>query len=388
MCADLWNALLEMVERRYQRGIQRHGKHVSFHCAECARMSAENNKIILCEEHKLPSEFDMGYWISEMRAEFPEWKGLSTWTPRRVATSLSAAYAAFFQRAKKGEGEAGYPRYKARRKAVAVPHRCVSGCDIIKSDRHELSWQVRAKGVPELLWARGRLPANVNNWTDADIMFRDGKWEISFACEIENRRTLPSGVKDGVTVRFDLIDALCSINGTPQTPPEFPRIQLLDDQRQAMQSAFDLKYPRGKRYSDAEWEIRNQDSNEIRKLSNKVKRKRANTLHVWSKQLVERASILTIFKPPVKELTKTPRGDEKNWGASVRDVSNINRNTLSYAPAMAMQMLEYKAKETGVWGGYVDDLAPKVAVGSDMVVVGKHLRRLGRALKKQVRDQA
>ncbi len=104
MCADLWNALLQMIEARYSRAIARDGKHVSFHCAECARLSgstapvqvtikltneylveqmvepvaravanaietqegkrASQPRLRLCPQHRLPSEFDLGNWIS------------------------------------------------------------------------------------------------------------------------------------------------------------------------------------------------------------------------------------------------------------------------------------------------------------------------------------
>src|SRR5947209_2848906 len=113
MCADLWNALLSMCERRYHAIGQREtkyfydkkgrlqqtftGKLLSFHCAACAKLS-ESGKLKPCEDHKLPSEFDMGYWITDMLAHCPEWRALSTWTPRRVATSMSAAWQAFFRR--------------------------------------------------------------------------------------------------------------------------------------------------------------------------------------------------------------------------------------------------------------------------------------------------
>ena len=40
---------------------------------------------------RAPSEFDMGYWITSLLAESPEWRALSTWTPRRIATSMRAA---------------------------------------------------------------------------------------------------------------------------------------------------------------------------------------------------------------------------------------------------------------------------------------------------------
>lgn len=380
MCATLWNALLEMCERRMGGGVQRRGRVVSFHCGECASLSASSSgKIVLCDDHRLPSEFDMGYWISEMLAECPEWRALSTWTPRRVAGNLFAAFKAFFKRAKAGAGAAsGYPRYKSTRHADAIPHRCLSGCAIRKSDRHEQSWTVKLKGVPGEIWARGRVPSTPHEWMDADVRFVAGRWEISAAMSLDERRR-SCGSLVPTTVRFDLIDGLASVNGAMDTPDDLIRAKALDDQRARMQSAFDVRWPRGKRLSDEEWQEKCEERAEISRLAARVARVRNNALHLWSKRLAERASVLTIYKPRVKENTATPRGDANEWGAAVKTVSALNRSALSFAPAMAAQMLEYKAREIGIPVQVIEDDKPGVAIGGKLVAAGKAVRKAKRA---------
>jgi hypothetical protein len=91
------------------------------------------------------------------------------------------------------------------------------------------------------------------------------------------------------------------------------------------------------------------------------------------------SNVLTVVAPPIKDHTKTPRGDEKEWGAAVKTVSTLNRSTLSYAPAMAVQMLQYKAAEAGIRCDVVTDEAPEIAVGSDIVATTKTLRRARRS---------
>jgi len=374
MCADLWNALLEICEERYRRAVQRNGASVSFHCAACSALS-KPGKIRLCDDHRHPTEFDMGYWITAMLAECPEWRAMSTWTPRRVATSLSAAWAAFFRRVKAGEN-AGYPRYKSRRRNLSIPHRCISGCPIKKSDRHERSWVMRFKGVPGNVWARGRVPAAVNEWTDADIRLGEHN-TISIAVIIDGRRA-PVFRPVPVTVRFDLIDGFAIVNNERVNLPDLARVKSLDDQRADMQSQFDRKWPRGRRYNDEEWRERCESKTEITRLAARIARIRNNALHVWSKRLAEGASVMTIIRPRVKENTRTPRGDKTSYGAAVSIVSQLNRNTLSYAPAMAAAMLEYKAKELGIRCEVIDDDAPDIAIGSKIVAAGKALRRASR----------
>lgn len=408
MCADLWNALLSMCEitrefrvwyytqkgpaffgidgklrvlrlsevwtRRRMFGGRIRAADILSSRAECIDLPDD------AQRRFLPSEFDMGYWISEMLAECPEWQALSTWTPRRVATSLNGAWQAFFRRVRAGE-EAGYPRYKSRHRADAVPHRCVSGCKIVKSDRHETSWLVKLKGVPGDVWARGRIPADVNEWMDADIRLDGDGAAISFAVAIEERRQTYGRLKP-ITVRFDMIDGFAAVNGNIETPPDLIRVKDLDDRRAEMQAAFHLRWPRGKRWSDDEWRERCEQKEEIGRLASRIARIRRNALHVWSCNLVERASVVTIYKPRIKDHTKTPRGNEKSWGANVEVVSSLNRNTHSYAPAMAAQMLEYKAKEIGIPCEIIEDRAPNIAIGEKLVAAGKAMRKTKRAIRK------
>lgn len=372
MCADLWNALLSMCEDIRRRKTQ-HGGWV---------FAADGPRVPGAEPANrtgLPSEYDMGYWISDMLAQCPEWRSLSTWTPRRVATSLSMAFKAFFRRAREGHGAAsGYPRYKARRRAASVPHRSVSGCMMRKSDRHARSWTLRLKGVPGEIWARGMLPNNLSEWMDLDVMQRDGHWEASAAVAIEPRRIGGNGV---VTVRLDLIEHFAEVDGAPDTPPDLLRAQQMQDHLDQMRSAADLKWPRRKqRYSDEEWSERCSDFAEIGHLAARIARIRRNALHVWSHGIVSRASDLTIVAPPVREVTRSPRGDKKEWGAAVATISHLNRRILSYAPAMAVKMLEYKAKEAGIRCDVM--VASDTEVGGKLVASVKSVRKMKQRIKK------
>ena len=362
--------MMELTEARYRRARQGN----SWHCAECA---AEHK---LCDAHRRPTEFDLGEMISRMREECPEWRDLSTWTPRRVATSFCAAWQGFLRRAKNGDGaSSGYPRYKSRRHALAVPHRCLSGCKITKSDRRERDFIVRLAGIGDV-HARNQVPAHVNAFNDADVRFLNDHWEISVAVEIEPRReSWP--VRKPMTIEFDLIEGFARVNGVLETPPGLIAAQALDDRRQSLQADFDLKWPRGKRLTDDERQERSDDWRAVSRLAARIARVRSNALHVWSKRLVERASVLSVKKPPMRAATATPRGDEKQWGAAVKTVSSLNRNALSYAPAMAVQMIEYKAKELGISVQVTEDKAPEIAIGEKLVAAGKAVRKSKRAIR-------
>lgn len=118
------------------------------------------------------------------------------------------------------------------------------------------------------------------------------------------------------------------------------------------------------------------------RLTAKAARLRREALHRWTTDLIASAGDLTLIVPAIKTETKSPRGNVKQWGAAVEMVSALNRNTLNQAPAMARQMLAYKAAETGIRCDIVDDAEPVIAVGRDLVATGKLKRRARRAIKE------
>jgi transposase len=378
MCADLWNALLEMCETRFRHGVQ--GR--SFHCAACAALF-DGCKVKLCEAHKLPSEFDMGYWITDMLAQCPEWRALSTWTPRRVANSLSTAWQGFFRRLRTGGGDApGYPRYKSRRRHFSIPHRAVSGCTLAKSPRHQKSWCVKLKGIPDTLWARGRFPGEVVKHTNVDIKFDGIDWCASVACVLDFSDPRHRGGSDSVDVKFDLIDGFATVNEQLETPDGLAAAARIEEYAQERRSEFDTKWPRGKRLTAAELVERQNDASDITRLRRKAARIRKNALHVWSSQTVGRAATLTVHDPAIKKHLKTPHGDRTNWGAATKEVSALNRAVTNYSAGAAVAMLTYKAEEAGIKFSKQDDPTPTIAIGAAMVGAGKTLRRITRKIHK------
>lgn len=198
MMVDLWNALLQRCEDTYRR------------------------------ERRHPGLKQLSREITELYEACPEWRALSTWSGRRVLKSLLKAFDAFFRRAKAGAGrQSGYPRYRARRLADAIPHRCASGCKLlpVKSERFRAdgkpaparNWRLALKGVAGAIRARGEFPAAVLDAKDADVMWRDGAWWLSICVEMKPRRKAGDAA---LSVRFDLID-------------EFARVERVDGRRTA-----------------------------------------------------------------------------------------------------------------------------------------------------------
>lgn len=350
MVGDLWNALLEMQEAQYRRT---RGQHGVTHAAGKSHLS----------------EFDMGYEISQLREACPEWRELSTWTPRRVATALDAAFQSFFKRARSGAGaQSGYPKYRPRRKQVWLPHRFLSGCKLAHVSG--LTWRLVLKGVPGQIHARGKLPAEPTEWTDADIRYRDDTWWLSVACDIESR-AVPQGQRKPVGIELTCIDCFAKVDGRPVYSFE---VGLRDDARIA---GIQRRMSELGRNSDEYRVLRRK----LSRLSAKQARCRREALHEWTTEIVRRASDLHLTIPEaIKDSTMSGRGNEKDWGGAVREKAEFNRHVLGQAPSMAIQMIRYKAAEAGV--PITETQRPLLEGGNLMVANRKAARILKRALKE------
>lgn len=391
MMADLWNALKERREAVYSR------------------------------EHKTLTFFDLTNEITDLRHQCPEWAIVPAITAHRVAKHLTDAYAAFLRRVKSGEAP-GYPRWQKREAATTIPLGTMdkTGWHVEKHEDNPFSWRLHYKSVTEVknratwIHARGRMPARrdseISNapvlwpgqlktgsitpawrrrraengitplsWRNADIIWRNNRWWLSVCVEIESRRAVG---RHPVTVSFNLIDELAKVNGIAETPDELIDAMVIQADIDRLKSERDIRWPRGRKWSDAERAELAEANAEISSLSAFVARKRRNALHVWSSRIVSRASDLTIIAPPMRETVKTPRGDAKRWGANIRPVSELNRHVLSQAPATAIAMLRYKAAEAGIRCDVVTDDAPNIGVGPDLVKAGQQLRRARRQLSR------
>jgi hypothetical protein len=394
MVADLWNALLERHETIRRRTVQRatwfdaDGKrHVgeSTHSLTWSAQRFKSGEIVTVEagangRPKSFTAYDMQNEVTWLANAMPEWRAVSIWMGHRTAQLLDRAFQAFYRRARNGDGaSSGYPRFRRRQQHDGIPHRFLSGCALRQSPRHAQSWELRLKGVPGIIHARGRLPVPTTDFTDADVLWRAGRWWLSAACNIERER---DAGRWPMTIRFGVLDGMAEVDGIVVTPPELTEAAALDDRADRMKAERDIRWPRGRRRSEEQAAYR-EASAEIAQTSAIAARKRRNALHVWTARLIARASDITIIMPPTRRATASPRGDKRGWGAEVETVSTLNRATLSYAPATAAQMLKYKAEEAGIRCDIVAPEASEIDIGRELVQAGRQARRTRRALKEE-----
>jgi hypothetical protein len=356
-----------------------------------------------------PKATEMSRWVTGLLEYDPRWRAMSTVTGHRIVQVVDRSWKAFFREIK---NKAANPEAKnthvPRRKTVDrdgawVPYVHLkrkgdigssgSGCKMTHLAGR--NWTLALKGIEGDLHCRGQLPGSrgekremgsagssdlftqmeCGRFIDADVKLVCGKWKLSICIYLHReRRAGCSPTK----IKFDLIEGMVRVDGRLIVPDGIAAAQVLQDDADRMQSDMDLRWPK-RAPQDEDWRAANM---EITRLKSKVARLRRNALHVWSTRVVRDASELTITAPKMRESTKSARGDVKSWGAAVKTVAKLNRNTLSYAPAMAQAMLKYKAEEAGIRCEVIEDRASEIAVGEKLVAAGKQLRKIKRAIKE------
>lgn len=146
--------------------------------------------------------------------------------------------------------------------------------------------------------------------------------------------------------------------------------------------ADEIKSERDTRRKKRSWRARRETAR-AKALTTKAARIRQNALHVFTTEITRSSASLTVVAPPVKEVTKSAKGNAKNWGAAVEVNAKMNRNTLNQAPATAIQMLTYKAAEAAIQFALVKDEAPVLAVGQELSKATKAARKARQIAKRE-----
>lgn len=306
------------------------------------------------------------------------------------------------------------------------------------------NWRVYAKGVPGLIRARGKFPVGIDDLEirDMRLMRRDNAWHCSIVVKLEprivagdvpievnmnlidsfavvknreNGQCLPgfdggfppsdeqighvsedfsyradvesaeSGADDrsGFIVRCRINDAESAESGSDDrlhkpcesACSDVGSAECLIKNSDDVQSISDRKYKRGS------WRWR-QSQKTIARIKSREARKRSHDLHAMTTNLVRQSTDVLVICPPVRESTKSAKGDARAHGAAVQPVAMLNRHILSQAPATAIQMLEYKCAEAGIPFRRIEPEDHAVAIGRELPVAVKQTRNLRRQLKR------
>jgi transposase len=121
----------------------------------------------------------------------------------------------------------------------------------------------------------------------------------------------------------------------------------------------------------------------IARLKAREARRRREALHFWTTRIVKASSELTVIAPKISEYTNSARGSVSSPGAAVKPVAMLNRHVLAQAPAMAIQMLEYKAEEAGIPFVRLEPDEHALQIGRDLPAATKAARRARQILKNE-----
>ncbi|WP_321385709.1 transposase [Rhizobium sp.] len=421
LCARLWNAALEQREIQWAH--------------ECLRKSKGERKGL--------SGFDQQKELKFIRTNDPAYAAMSSGSLELTIKNLDLAFQAFFKRAKAGAGKSsGYPRYKSAKHADTIPHRDAYGWKIKPAGKH---FKIYAKGIPHEIKARGKFPTYPIEIRTMTLIKRGGAWWASIVVFMEERRTagaIPLCVNMDLIEKFaevkNLSNGECLPGLTLESYSKEEQI-ILQSQKDKLYSSENLDNLRGDdshafhyqsraesenldnlhnddRLTGERWsnclgknlenfqDISNQKLDAIRsktdrcykrfsyrwkqqiqrfaKLKAKQSRQRAHHLHNWSALIIDAASEIQIITPPIKQLARSARGDQRNHGAAVDIVAKVNRAVLDYAPAAAIAMLEYKAAEAGIPIIILKNNEHHAFVGQDISTIAKIERKTRRQLKK------
>ena len=141
------------------------------------------------------------------------------------------------------------------------------------------------------------------------------------------------------------------------------------------QSAMDSRYRKGS------WRWR-EERRQISKRQARDARRRKEARHRATTALVRQAAEIEVVCPPIKEFTKSARGNERAPGAAVKTVAMLNRHVLAQAPAETIQMLEYKAAEAGIPFARIEPAETALAIGRDLPAATKAARRAAKSIRK------
>ena len=405
MLAQLWNALLDMRETFYRRAKQSGAKKTSL------------------------SAFDQGKDLTELRAECPEWAAIPRGTAERVADMLDLAMKAFFKRAKAGAGGAsGYPKFKSTRRADSIPLRePVKSC--WKFSPVGNRWAFSMREIPGAVKARGKFPADPASLKTADIKFFDGAWWLSVCVAIAPRMTAGA---EKFNIRLDLIDEFAEVksangqcvpglsnpfstggkgeflqSGKGLSKGSCGESAFAGEAQEADQSAgracscgesafageaqghcacgepADLQSKSDRRFKkfSFRWKAAKR---QIAHIQARAARKRNYDLHLWSTKIVRMARDIDVTSPPIKENTKSGRGDAARHGAEVETIAAINKRVLGMAPASAIAMLEYKSREAGIRCDVTRPKDHEIRVGNELKAVAIESRKARRIIKKEL----
>lgn len=278
--------------------------------------------------------------LTELRQE--EETPLPAQAAQHTLKRVARAFEAFFRRSKVGADEAGYPRFKSRKrfKGWSYPTHG-DGWRLLPREGMQHG-RLRLSGVGHV-----RIRGDARTMGEpktCDITYRHGTWyaSIVLACQPERSH----GVD---TIAFDWgVETFATIAHTDSEPVPIANPRFLGQSEANLKAAYQSRESK-KRFSRG-WRLANK---RVAQLHSKIARQRLDFHHKQSAQMVDGASAIFTEKLQPANMTRRPKPKQDETtgqylpnGAAAK--AGLNKAILDSAPAQFLGILRYKAAEAGV----------------------------------------
>ena len=265
--------------------------------------------------------------LTDLRAHDPTYAALNAQSAQVTLKRVDLAFHAFFRRVKAGE-HPGYPRFKSMRRFSGWGYKTHGdGWRLIPGKRMRHG-RLRLSGVGTVQ-IRGKA-RTIGTPKTCEIQHKDGRWYASVTVECCPQRacgTWAAGMDWGV----ETFATLALSDGTMEHI-ENPRHTRQDLERLRAAQRHLEKKQRGSKN-------REKARARVARLHQKTVNQRRDFLHQTSARLIALLAVLATEALGIKAMTAN--GSKHKRG--------LNREILSTAPGLFLQMLRYKAEEAGSW---------------------------------------
>ena len=264
--------------------------------------------------------------LTALRATDPDYAALNAQSAQVTLKRVSLAFDAFFRRVRESSGQAGYPRFKSLRRFSGWGYKTHgTGWRLIPGAKMQHG-RLRLSGVG-IVKIRGKA-RTIGKPKTCDIQHKDGRWYASVTVECSpQRRTGPlsAGMDWGV-------ETFATVAGSDGT------LEHIKNPRHTRKASVKLRHAQQdlsrKRHGSKN---RDKARHVVSALYRKIANQRHHFLHETSAVLIALIGWLVTERLSIK--TMTAKGDRRKRG--------LNREILSTAPGLFLQLLRYKAEEAG-----------------------------------------
>jgi putative transposase len=295
--------------------------------------------------------------LTALRANDPQYASLNAQSAQVTLKRVELAFQHFFRRVRERSGNAGYPRFKSLRRFSGWGYKTHGDGWRLWPGERMRHGRLRLSGVGTVK-IRGRA-RTIGEPKTCEIQHKDGRWYASVTVECCPQRDagpLAAGMDWGV----ETLATLALSDGT---------MLHIDNPRHTRRALVQLRHAqqslsRKRRGSKNREKARRL----VAALHRRVADQRRDFLHQTSARLITLIGLLVTERLAIQPMTA-------NGGRRKR---GLNREILSTAPGLFLQMLAYKAAEAG--SGYVE--AP-----TRRLKASQTCHRCGRQAKKSLADR-